>query len=87
MKFLQIFIVGCPRSGTTALGKCLAAHSEIAGSDESLFLLMMWTIFNDMHQGDNKRKYTPLKNFLSTEKLIDNIRLFSDNIFDGLLKK
>lgn len=82
-----IFIVGCPRSGTTVLGKCLAAHPEIAGSDESLFLLMMWTIFNDMHQGNNKRKYTPLKNFLSAEKLIDNIHLFSDNVFAGLLER
>lgn len=82
-----IFIVGCPRSGTTVLGRCLAAHPKLGGSDESLFLLMLWIIFNDMHQGDNKRNYAPLKNFLSTKGLIENIRCFSDNVFASLMKK
>src|ERR1700739_1106308 len=34
-----IFVIGSPRSGTTLLGSCLAAHSNLIASEESLFLI------------------------------------------------
>jgi len=82
-----IFIVGCPRSGTTVLGKCLAAHPQIGGADESLFLMIMWTIFNEIHQGNNKNNFAPLKDFITTEDILNNIKAFSDKIFSRLLAK
>jgi hypothetical protein len=36
-KFLPIFLVGCPRSGTTLLQSMLAAHPDIASFPESHF--------------------------------------------------
>lgn len=38
----QIFIVGCPRSGTTILQSLLAAHPEITSFPETGFFLHLW---------------------------------------------
>lgn len=27
-----VFVIGCPRSGTTLVGRCLAAHPQLAGA-------------------------------------------------------
>ena len=38
----QVFIVGCPRSGTTLLQSLLAAHPEITSFPETGFFLHLW---------------------------------------------
>lgn len=79
-----IFVVGCPRSGTTVVGSCLMAHSKLVGSDESLFFIDMWRIFSSLHQGLNRRNSAPLKDYITSAQLIETIGNFSDQIFNGL---
>lgn len=38
----QVFIVGCPRSGTTLLQSLLAAHPDITSFPETQFFLHLW---------------------------------------------
>ncbi|MEM6484104.1 MAG: sulfotransferase [Pseudomonadota bacterium] len=80
-----VFVVGCPRSGTTVLGKSLAAHPNLAGSEESLFLLDLWRIILDLHQGINRRRWAPLSNYVTLPSLVDVSGEFADRIFSGLL--
>ena len=82
-----VFVVGCPRSGTTVLGKCLSSHSKLAGADESLFLLDLWRIILDLHQGRNARAWGPLGDYLSLPKMVDAGAHFADCIFDGLVTR
>jgi hypothetical protein len=79
-----IFVVGCPRSGTTVTGACLAAHPELAGGDETFFLIDFWRIFSELHQGKAGHDWTPLAGYLSTSELLDAIGTFSDRIYGGL---
>jgi len=37
-----IFVVGCPRSGTTMLSLMIHAHPRLAMPPESRFLLKVW---------------------------------------------
>jgi Sulfotransferase family len=80
-----VFVVGCPRSGTTVLGKCLSSHSKLAGAEESLFLLDIWRIILDLHQGQNSRSWGPLREYLSLQQLIEASGNFADCIFGGLV--
>lgn len=82
-----IFVVGCPRSGTTVLGACLAAHPQLAGSGESLFLLDCWRIANDLHAGNNHQGWAPLANYVSSQELLEAIGAFCDAMIVGLLRK
>ncbi len=82
-----IFVVGSPRSGTTVLGKCIAAHPKLGAGEESLFLLHMWHIYSDLYHGKNHRNYQPLRDYTSSQDIIDTIGSFSDELFAGLLKK
>lgn len=79
-----IFVVGCPRSGTTLTGSCLAAHPQLMGSEESLFLLCLWQIFSDLHQGNNNRRWAPLSNYISANDILTYIGNFADNVFSSL---
>ena len=82
-----IFIVGCPRSGTTVLAACLAQHSRLAGFDESLLLLDFATIFFDYHQGMNERSWAPLSHFASARDMLGDLGSLSDRIFGRALRK
>ncbi len=82
-----IFIVGCPRSGTTVLGACLSAHTCLAGANESLFLLDCWRIANDLHGGNNLQGWAPLAEYISCGQLLEAVGAFSDAIILSLLKK
>lgn len=82
-----VFVVGSPRSGTTVLGKCLAAHQGLAGDEESLFLLHLWEIFAQRHQGLFRKGWAPLRGFLSAEELLDEMGRFSDRIFGTLCRR
>jgi len=81
-----IFVIGCPRSGTSILGKCLSSHTRISGGHESLFLLEMSRIFYGLHQGVNRRAWRPLNDFTNEADLLNNIREFSENIFSMTLE-
>jgi hypothetical protein len=79
-----VFVVGCPRSGTTVLGACLAAHSHLAGGQESLFVLDLWRVFIDLHQGHNQQRWAPLAEYLPAGELLESLGALADNLFAGL---
>lgn len=81
----MIFVVGCPRSGTTVLGQCLAAHPALAGGEESLFLLDMWRIIADLHQAKNQRGWGPLSQYIDLYTLVQAVARFADTVFRGIL--
>ena len=65
-----VFVIGCPRSGTTLLGACLAAHPEAAGGEESLFLVDLWRVLADLGRGANRRGWAPLAGYVGGDELI-----------------
>lgn len=82
-----VFVVGCPRSGTTLFGNCLAAHSMLGGADESMFLGMLARIYYGLFQGTNLTNWTPLRSYIDDQTLVNTIRSFSDGIFASLLER
>ena len=38
---IPVFVVGCPRSGTTLVGELIAAHGDVFNGKESLFLYLL----------------------------------------------
>jgi tyrosyl-tRNA synthetase len=76
-----VFVVGCPRSGTTVIGKCLMQHPQLAGDDESLFILDLWRIFSDLHGGLNTRGWAPLKSFIDSKNLLESMGKLIDSVF------
>lgn len=82
-----VFVVGSPRSGTTVLGKCLASHPVLAGADESLFLLHLWELFAQRHQGQFRKGWAPMSGYLPAEDLLDEIGQFSDRVFSTLSRR
>jgi hypothetical protein len=81
-----VFVVGCPRSGTTLLGACLGAHSALAGADESIFLRHLARIYYGFFIGDSPRSWQPLRAFISEQDLLDSLGTCADTIFSSLLK-
>lgn len=54
-----IFIVGCPRSGTTLLQRILDAHSEVAIAPETHFMRRFWlnrSRYGDLNADENFRQ-------------------------------
>jgi len=49
-----VFVIGAPRSGTTALAHALARHSAFYAGDESFFL---WDLFADGRAEDSYRRW------------------------------
>jgi hypothetical protein len=49
--FPPVFIVGCPRSGTTLLRMMLASHPELSIPPESHFIPKVWTVRRRYEQG------------------------------------
>lgn len=82
-----IFVVGCPRSGTTVIGRCLSAHPDVGGSDESMFLGSLARIYQNFYVGDNPRAAAPLKNYISEDDLLGTLGRCSDDIFGSLLAR
>jgi hypothetical protein len=84
---LPIFVVGCPRSGTTLVGRCLGSHPDVAVADESLFLLDLGRIYRNLFLGRNKRNWAPLSEYIEEDELIRTSRSFADSVFSALLRK
>ncbi len=82
-----IFVLGCPRSGTTVLGSCLAEHPMLAGARESLFLLDLWRMVYDLHGGDNHQLWNPLADYLTTDELLRAVGAFADVVIKGLMDR
>jgi Sulfotransferase family len=80
-----VFVVGSPRSGTTITGSCLQAHPQLAGTAESLALIHLWCIYADLYKGFNRRRYCPLKEYISEDLLLSGIGDLADGIFAGVL--
>ena len=57
-----IFIVGCPRSGTTLLQQMLDAHPEIAVAPETHFMRLFWKSRNDYGDLTKEHNYQQLLN-------------------------
>ena len=87
----RIFLVGCPRSGTTIFQSLLAAHSEIISFPETkIFQYALWDKFVDklperLYQFFNNEINRPkfLQGFSESQLMSDNIRWFLC-ILDGL---
>lgn len=82
-----VFIVGSPRSGTTVLAKCLSEHPNLAAGKESIYLILLWHLYADLHQGGNSRRLVPLKEYLTGAELLSCIQQFSDRIMQSLTDK
>ena len=87
----RIFLVGCPRSGTTIFQSLLAAHPEIISFPETkIFQYTLWDKFVDklperLYQFFNNEINRPkfLQGFSESQSMSDNIRWFLC-ILDGL---
>ena len=54
-----VFVIGCPRSGTTLLTLMLSSHSRIAFPPETRFLLPVFRAhreFGDLREKRNRRR-------------------------------
>ena len=79
-----IFVVGCPRSGTTLLANILGSHSELVNGDESLFLLDHWNMFSKYVLGENRRRSDYLRSFTTKEESLTHFRNFAQGFFNDL---
>ena len=59
-----VFLVGCPRSGTTLLQRILDAHSAVAIAPETHFIRRFWL---------PRAKYGPLNDAKEMQRLIDDV--------------
>jgi hypothetical protein len=82
-----VFVVGCPRSGTTVLGRCLAAHSELGGGDESTFFIQLSRI-HDLWTGHQRFQGTaPLREYIHETDLLKSLKGLADSILLSLLRR
>lgn len=82
-----VFVVGSPRSGTTVLGRCLGAHPQAVIGEETLIIADFWRIWVELHLGANPRSFAPLREYISSERLIDAMGTFIDSVFCGLFDR
>lgn len=82
-----VFVVGCPRSGTTVLGRCLGAHPQCATAEESLILLPLWRIYVDLYLGNIPSGVSHLSEYVSAETLTEALGDLTDTTFSSLLHR
>ncbi len=73
-----IFLVGCPRSGTTLLQEMLDAHPQVAIAPETFFVRRFWV---------KKHKFGPLLDDAKFEQLLDAITSMPEFAEAGLDKE
>lgn len=81
------FVLGSPRSGTTLVGRALGTHPQLVSGHESLFLVDLWRVLADLHQGRNPRGFAPLAEYIELDALLGHMAALSDGIFGGLLAR
>lgn len=80
-----IFVVGCPRSGTTALGNVLGAHDALSSADESMFLLTSWLDFDELILRNNRRNAPLLSSYTTPQKALNYYGEFVHHFFNDLI--
>lgn len=87
-----VFIVGCPRSGTTWLQKLLAAHPHIhTGQESHLFnrfigpQLRAWEKLNSRGKANSSNRRVGLPAYLSEEEFLRSLRSYLLTLLDGIL--
>lgn len=80
-----IFVVGCPRSGTTLLGNVLGGNPRLVNGDESLFLLDMWNLFYQYSLQKNRRGSQYLNSFTSPQNHLQYIADYAGQLYSDLL--
>lgn len=86
VSYRPIFIVGCPRSGTTLLSTLLHAHPNIAMPPETRFLLPVYEQreqFGDLTQAANRRKVGEFITARST--YFSDLRLDRGKVIDAIV--
>jgi hypothetical protein len=82
-----LFVVGCPRSGTTLLGNMLGSHRSATVGDESMFLLSLWHDYSKLVLGLDRRGAKFLRSYVSPEEALVNMRYYAARYFNGLIRK
>jgi hypothetical protein len=80
-----IFVVGCPRSGTTMLQLMLHAHPRIAVPPENRHVLPAWerrADFGDMHSAANRRR---LGEFITGTRSFRYMKLNKGAVLDAVV--
>jgi hypothetical protein len=80
-----IFVVGCPRSGTTMLQLMLHAHPRIAVPPENRHVLPAWerrADFGDMHSPENRRR---LGEFITSTRSFRYMKLDKRAVLDAVV--
>ena len=80
-----IFVVGCPRSGTTMLQLMLHAHSRIALPPETRFLLAAWqqrADFGDLNDPASRRN---VADFIVTSAQFNDLGLDTEQVVDAIV--
>jgi hypothetical protein len=80
----NIFLVGCPRSGTTLLQSLLAAHSDILSFPETKFFMYLIPEYEPRRKFFGiipRRLKTVVKDFLDKIERAEKIKQFSQRIF------
>ena len=75
--FAPIFLVGCPRSGTTLVRRMLDAHPQVAIAPETFFVYKFWR---------HRRHYGDLRADANLNRLLDDLLAFrgvADVALDG----
>ncbi|MCW3126037.1 MAG: repeat-containing protein [Bacteroidetes bacterium] len=83
-----IFVVGCPRSGTTLVGECVAAFNDVESVGESLFIRYLWRLITDLHLGINdKTTIVPYADEKFRPNLTEAVGRLCDDLYEGLRKQ
>ncbi len=85
-EFNPIFVIGCPRSGTTLLGNILGGNENIACADESMFLLDLWNMYSKVSLAGNRRESIFLSSYTSPQKHLEYLAEYVQNVYTDLLE-
>jgi hypothetical protein len=78
-----IFVVGCPRSGSTVISECVGRHPEVAAvrNVEPTFLGNLFLLHYDLFVGTNRRGVPPLARMVSERDMIEAAGAYSDLLY------